>query len=360
MATNDGIAMTFHAVSRGGVPFLFLPTDRRAAAKALEIYPAQTAKARLAKAALGILLRLGLRPRLQKQTVTISNTDPFAAFLRGAARVEPGEPFSFAVLAGNPNAPGRRHVFLVFNSDSQPVAVVKAGASRRARELITHETAILSGFSGKPAGLPRLRSACDLENLSAFAMDFIEGTCPDEDSTVTLEEIFSSWVGNEAEVALADIPAIQRLLEKNTDTTTASILNQAATNRVLPVLMHGDFAPWNVKVDGGAWTVLDWERGERVGVPAWDWFHFVIQPSVLVKREPTEATVSRLAELFESADFIRYSKQCKIQGLQWLLLLAYVEYCIHVIRQTEGLDLLKALRAEICDRVRKTPNGNPS
>ena len=40
---------------------------------------------------------------------------------------------------------------------------------------------------------------------------------------------------------------------------------------VSSVVFHGDFAPWNIKVDrAGAWMVLDWERGELHGVPCWD------------------------------------------------------------------------------------------
>jgi aminoglycoside phosphotransferase (APT) family kinase protein len=113
------------------------------------------------------------------------------------------------------------------------------------------------------------------------------------------------------------------------------------------VLMHGDFAPWNVKVLAGRWTVLDWERGERVGIPAWDWLHFVVQPAVLVQREGTDATVARLKKLFGSAEFQRYAVRCGIVGAEWKLAFAYVDHCMNVTRQTEGLKLLEALRDAI-------------
>ena len=336
--------MSFHAVSRGGKPFLFLPSDNRAAATALEIYPAQTAKARMAKAALGMMLRAGLRLGLQKTSLTMSSADPFAAFLRAAARVEPGEPFSFAVLTGNPSAPGRRHVFLLFNSDSEPVAVVKAGATSRARELIAHETSLVSAFASAQSGLPKVRGACELDNLSAFAMDFIEGTSPGEDAGGELETIFSSWVDSEKEIEIGKMATWQRLIQARGAAALPDAVRGLETLRVFPVLMHGDFAPWNVKVSAGRWTVLDWERGERVGIPAWDWFHFIVQPAVLVRREPTDLTMLRLEKLFTSLDFQRYAKRCGIAGVEWQLAFAYVDYCINVIRQTEGLQLLEALR----------------
>lgn len=343
--------MSFHAVARGGKPFLFLPSDNRAAATALQIYPAQTTKARLAKSALGMMLRVGLRLGLGKTSLAISSTDPFAAFLRAAARVEPGEPFSFAVLTGNPSAPGRRHVFLLFNSASEPVAVVKAGATSRARELIAHETSLLSAFAISQSGLPKVRGVCELENLSAFAMDFIEGTSPSDDASSELEKNFSSWVDTEKKIEISETAAWQRLIQARGATAMPEGVHGLETLRVFPVLMHGDFAPWNVKVSSDQWTVLDWERGERVGIPAWDWLHFVVQPAVLVRRETTNATIARLEKLFASAEFQRYAERCGIIGAEWKLAFAYVDYCINVTRQTEGLALLELLREASSERL---------
>jgi hypothetical protein len=341
---GEGSVVSFHAVSRGGKPFLFLPTDNRAAATALEIYPAQTTKARLAKTALRMMLRVGLRAGLRKTSLAISSTDPFAVFLRASARVAPGTPINFAVLMGNPSAPGRRHVFLLFNSASEPVAVVKAGATKRARELIAHETSLLTSFAGKKSGLPNVRGMCETENWSAFAMDFIQGTSPGDDSGVALEKVFSSWVDSTKQIELGETAAWQRLIQSHGVATTPDGIRGLEKLRVHPVLMHADFAPWNVKVSGGRWTVLDWERGDRVGIPAWDWFHFVVQPAVLVRREPPDATMARLENLFASAEFQRYAERCGIVGVEWKLALAYVNYCINVTRQTEGLKLLELLR----------------
>jgi hypothetical protein len=344
----DGeIAMSFHAVSRGGRPFLFLPSFSKAAVKALEIYPAQTVKARFAKAALGMMLRLGLRVGLQETKLAISSADPFASFLRTAARVEPSEAFSFAVLSGNPHAPGRRHIFLLFNSASKPVSVVKAGVTDRARELIAHEASLLSAFDSAQSGLPRLRGACELANLSAFAIDFIEGASPVDDVGGELEKIFSSWADISKQVELCETAAWGRLIQAHGSRELPSIYKGLQNLRLHPVLMHGDFAPWNVKVSAGQWTVLDWERGERVGIPAWDWLHFVVQPAVLVRREPVDATVARLEKLFRSVEFQRYAARCGIVGTEWKLAFAYVDYCINVTSQTEGLELLEVLRAAL-------------
>ena len=297
------------------------------------------------------MLSVGLRLGLKKNSLTISTTDAFAAFLRAASRVKPGESFNFAVLAGNPSAPGRRHVFLLFNSASEPVAVVKAGTTSEARKLIGHERHLLSTFNLRLEGVPRLRSELNTENWSAFATDFIEGDAPREDSNAALGKIFSSWVNEKSFVSVGDTLAWKRLRSSYGDGGLPDFISSLTTYRVKPVLFHGDFAPWNVKVSNGRWTVLDWERGEDVGIPLWDWMHFVVQPSVLVRRDSTDATVARLRALFAAPEFINYSKHCQVAGAEWRFAFAYVEYCIRVTQQTEGLPLLEKLLEVIRTRL---------
>lgn len=343
-SADIGERFTFHSVSRGGKPFLFLPASNTAARRSLDLYPAQSTKARLAKTLLGMCLAVGLRPGLARVSRVISQTDPFAAFLRACSGVDAGEPFSFAVLAGNPSAPGRRHVFLLFDSASQPVAVVKAGLTGKARELIRHERLLLSVFDAKQKGVPRLTNAIETDDWSAFSMDFIAGDSPGDDSSAVLGTIFSSWVNEKSSITVGDTSAWKRLEASLGGGGFPETIASLATCQVRPVLFHGDFAPWNIKVADGRWTVLDWERGEQIGIPMWDWLHHVIQPGVLVRREAADITIARLTELFASADFIQYAKRCQVSGAEWRFTFAYVEYCIRVTRQTEGLPLLERLR----------------
>jgi hypothetical protein len=351
-ATADmGETVSHHVISRGGKPFLFLPAANSAASRALDIYAAQTPKARLAKVILRGCLAVGLRPGLIKSSIVVGETDPFAAFLRASSGVEPGERFSFAVLAGNPRAPGRRHVFLLFDSAARPVTVVKVGITPKARELIAHESGMLASFGTTQTGLPKLRGVFSADGWSAFAMDFIRGDSPGEHSNSALGKIFTSWVKEKSSIAVEAIPAWQRLLANQDGGGLPKPIANLATYQVRPVLFHGDFAPWNVKVADGKWTVLDWERGESVGIPLWDWLHFVIQPNVLVRRETTDATMERLKTLFASPEFIRYAKQCDVSGAEWKLTFAYVDYSVRVIRQVQGLALLEKLREALRARI---------
>lgn len=338
----------FTVVRRRGHPFLYLPANRQAATRSLELYPAQSFKARLAKRLFAFALRLG-RPDLlgtEKYSQTFSPRDSFATYLAQTAGLPSGQLPQFAVLAGNPHAPGRRFVFLLFDAANHPVAVVKAGHQPAARALITHEVNLLKSLPGRAAAVPRLRGGgFSSGSGEAFAMDFIAGQSPQGDAPGTLEKLFTSWLAPSSKAAISELPAWQRLRDAPDAPPLPEPLATLGELRACPTLMHGDFAPWNIKVAAGHWTVLDWERGEAAGIPAWDWFHFVVQPAVLVQHAATGTIITRLEELFAATEFRRYAEAAGIAGSERGLALAYVCYCRYVTRQTEGLDRLAALEA---------------
>jgi hypothetical protein len=346
-AGGASVTVPLRVLRRGGVPFLYLPTRNRTAAQALDLYPAQTLKARLAKAVLRLTFRCALLTHGGGTPFVLMREDPFLAYLALTAGGSAGSLPEFALLAGNPQAPGRRFVFLLFDAKGNPAAVVKAGGSARARELIDHEATLLREYGGQRAGFPLLRDTFISGERAAFATDFIAGESPVGESGAELEKIFTSWLDPADEISVQEIPAWQRLAKAHGNESMSATIAAIGEMRLRPTLMHGDFTPWNVKVAKGRWTVLDWERGERVGIPAWDWLHFVVQPAVLVRRETAEATMSRLEKLFASAEFQRYAERCGIVGAEWKLVFAYVDYCLNVTRQTEGLKLLEALREAV-------------
>ncbi len=51
------------------------------------------------------------------------------------------------------------------------------------------------------------------------------------------------------------------------------------------VVQHGDPGPWNIVArDNGSVTMLDWENGERVGMPFWDLAYFARSYGALIAR----------------------------------------------------------------------------
>jgi len=340
----------FRVLRRGGDPFLFLPTDPHLGVAALDLYPAQSAKARLAKGLLRVALRLGAPTGVERCALRFGRGGAFVQFLARTAKLPAGELPRLAVLAGNPRTEGRRFVMLVFGADDEPAAVVKAGTGDAARKLIAHETNFLQRIAARTPGVPVLCGTFASGVLDAFALDYFAGHPPRAQATPALAELLGAWVSVGRVVTVRELPAWQRLLAASARAPLPPVVAAQGGRQCHAVLAHGDFAPWNVKVAQGRWTVLDWERGEPEGMPAWDWFHFLIQPMVLVRRDSVPALMARVERLIVSDSFSRYARQTGVLGLEREWVLAYLGYCARVIRQADGLDRIEALERALIAR----------
>jgi hypothetical protein len=218
-------------------------------------------------------------------------------------------------------------------------------------ELIQQEIAFLSTVPANTRGIPKLRGALALPGIGALALDFFAGHSPRLQHDSALLPLLSSWVDSGRKVALSELPDWTRLKDAACGSNEFDSVVRALESRpICPAIYHGDFAPWNIKVSPqGEWTVLDWERGQLSGIPAWDWYHYWLQPAILVERAPIPALIERVESLLVSDLFKRYSTLARISGLERPLLFAYLHYCVEVIKPSEGLaatrELLAALRS---------------
>ena len=342
---DRGTAITLYTVRRHGEPWLVLPAASPLAAQALVLYPAQSSKARWARRALHGALRIGLKPRLERTQLVLSVADPFVKFLRNSARLASTQPFQFALLAGNPRAAGRRHVLLVFGPDGRPAVVIKAGASAAAGELISKEREFLRNVPAALPGVPQLRGDFNEGNVQALALDCFPGQSPGSNETAEFHRVMNGWLFHNRSTNLNQLEVWRRLLAAGRENPLPPAVQSLGELQLCPALFHGDFAPWNIKSDRGRWTVLDWERGEISGPPAWDWFHFILQPALLVRREKPTALLERFEQLLGAPDFAGYARTAGLaQGQHRRALgLAYLAYCLNVTRQTEGAAELRAL-----------------
>jgi len=348
---EQAVRLDMRLLRKAGRPFLLFPRLPRVAAATLDLYPAQTPRARAARSVLRCLLRASLPLGTERTFLSLSSADPFVKFLSSFA----GEPTqsvpTFGILAGNPMAEGQRFLVLVFDATLNPVAAIKAGLSQRAKILIAREAAFLTAVPSNTRAVPRLRAQFESPRLRALALDFFPGDPPRPQHESGLPALLGSWVDPNHNLLLAQAPGWARLEQAApAGNLFAALAGQLRGRTVHPAIHHGDFAPWNVKVSpAGAWTVLDWERGELAGIPAWDWFHYVIQFGILVGRLPIPALAQRVETLLTSDAFRQYASRADILGCERQLLLAYLLHAIEVIQPSEGLaatvELLKALSA---------------
>lgn len=337
-----GTSRELFVFKKHGHPFFFLPCENDSAIHGLSLYPAQRPVARFA----GELLRWALRARLTlfigKTSVTISTENPFVRFLISLSGEN--EIPQFAVLAGNPNALGRRFILLVFDAAENPVAVVKVGCGSEAIRLIQQEENFLASAKQK-RGIPELRATFQNDSMRAFSLDFVEGDSPAGNETDGLAKILHGWIDPARFITAEDVRAWIRLKEKCASHPLFQTLRQKlSVAQFRPVISHGDFAPWNIKISkNGSWIALDWERGELVGFSTWDWFHYYIQNWILVDRLNARQLAGKIDELLNSDSLLRYAQETQTTPVLRELLLAYLLYSAEVIRPAEGLQTTREL-----------------
>ncbi len=345
---GDGPARReFRIVRKHGEPLLLLPADPAVAAQTLQLYPAQTFVARTARRVLTLAARCGMPLPLARTALAVSEDPPFAGFLRsvGGGALPP-----FGVFLGNSRAPGRRWIFLLFDG-LRPIAVVKAGVSPRARELIAAEIRALAQIPADLPGRPRVLGEMFENSVAAIACGFVAGRSPRaEGADEQLRAFFSSWLQSGPPVELATVSAWQRLAAFcGADARFQRLAAALAGLCVTATPMHGDFAPWNLREEHGRWTVLDWERGESLGVPGWDWFHFVIQSAALVRRQRGPVLRDTAENLLRSPALHAFAERAGINAHLRELLAAYVLYVLEVLRPTEGAEALRELLPALFD-----------
>jgi len=332
---GDGVRIEMRTVHRDGEPWLACPSNRALARSTLALYPAQTQKARMLRTALASALTLGV-PRAR--ALHIRADDSFLAFIRKCG----GDADRFGVLPGNPRAAGRRHTFLLFDANRKPCAVVKAGLGATAACLIHREADFLQSAPPKAA---RLLHQWDDDHAAAIAIEFIDGRTPAPADDAALAEILGGWM-RDGVVDASEIGPLRAVFD-----ISPGLATSLAGTKLRTALWHGDFAPWNVRISrDGAWRVIDWERGELNGPPAWDWFHYIIQRAVLVHRESGPQLAETADALLASAGFKSYAESTGIAATARTLLAAYLMHCLHIVRQVDGRTALEGLLAHCCSR----------
>src|ERR1017187_7043592 len=328
------VGIEMRLLRKAGRPFLMLPSQPHAAAATTDLYPAQTGRARVARALMRCLLRASLPLGTERVSLAISPGDEFARFLSSLVGAQGAGLPILGMLAGNPASDGQRFLLLVFNASQRPVAVVKAGLSPRARTLVEQEERFLDAVPEKTVGVPRLRARFESSRLRALALDFVPGDSPRPRDEAALPTLLTAWVDATQDVMVSDTSDWKRLQEAAPASGLFPVLaGELRGRKVHPAIHHGDFAPWNIKVSAaGTWTVLDWERGELTGIPGWDWFHYVIQSGILVGHVPTLVLAQRVESLLSSDAFRRYATRGGILGCERELVLAYLLHVVEVIK----------------------------
>lgn len=344
------VRLPMRLLRRHGRPLLLIPTRGDAARTALNLYPAQTPKARLARGLLRWLAGCGVMPGAERRELRLPADAPLVRFLCPAGSGP--EAISLAVLPGNPNVTGRRFLVLVFDPTGRPARVVKIGTDAAARRLVRREAEFLRALTPARLHAPELLGEFSDDDRAALALAYAPGPTPAPDDSSRLPALLTGWLDTSRTVRFAELPAARQLAESGVnDAASRRAQNRLASVTSHPAIHHGDFAPWNIRAGAaGDWRVLDWERGEAVGPPAWDWFHYWLQPRVLVRRQAPAAILAEFENLRRAPGFAAYAQTAGIGQYLDALWLGYLAHCRDVTRQAEGMPAIRELVERVAGR----------
>ena len=282
--------------------FLVPLGGRGPASKALEIYNAQTFRARAGKRWVQAGLRLGLAQMFLKVRSSLWISAALApeawcdSLLDRHLSQELGRPqLVYAVSIGTPNS-SQKPVLQLMEPDGRIAGYTKVGWNQRTIGLVRNEGETLERLSGiqlSSAVVPRVLKSGMWRGHFLLTQSACEGTLRESPShfderhlrfLIELHRAQTSprrlpWTTLSAEYSdkLDELTGrgfhyYSHLLE-----TAAAACGRMLGNTLVPCgLGHGDFAPWNIRITGKKLLVIDWEYGSETHPPLWDLFHFQI------------------------------------------------------------------------------------
>jgi hypothetical protein len=338
--TGKQLVFEWRLIRRAGRPFLLVPSAGTSARTSLKLYSAQRWQARVGRAVFPMLLHLPGAHMCDEIRVNISTASPMIQFLARQSGVPVGALKTPAIKFGGLGDHKMRLVLLLSDGLGRPLKVVKAGLDEEGRATTRREADFLEQLPAETPSCCRLSGRLETPEISAFATDYFPGESPANDTG--LENLFYAWLNPGSLVPVATLDCwrgLKRVAEHDRPLEAALEVLQAAMAevRIHSTLHHGDFAPWNVRVlNSQNIKPYDWERGVRHGIPAWDWFHFIIQTAILVQRLPVERAAGEVEQLLASTRFKKFADTAGISEIIRPLMLGYLLNQIYVVKPLEG------------------------
>jgi hypothetical protein len=216
---------------------------------------------------------------------------PSALFLRRLEQFGLGPGLTPVVQVGNPSSTRKLIVFLLRGSAVQ--AILKIPLTQEARVSVANEAAALEQIRAHQARQqqePPFQTPQKIfhDNASGWlAQTWVDGAPSPRTFAVEHAECLLRLVLPEKTASLTQ--AIDRLTAKHADISRGGVdpavregLMRAADSSQLPqTCVHGDFVPWNIKIEHRQLRIFDWESARFDGAPLQDICHFFYKQDYL-------------------------------------------------------------------------------
>jgi len=206
----------------------------------------------------------------------------------------PGEDVRLALSSGAPEPARNRKVSVALLGRGGRVrAFAKMAASDLARRLVGHEADVLPLLNGRGAGAhpaPELLFAGEVDGTYLAVQTPLDGRATAPRLTPAHRQFLRSLEGAQRLPAAAT-PLVEALPGRiaalpQDQSQLRAILVDALPHLervVVPVtIVHGDFAPWNLREHNGQIAAFDWEYAQPGGLPLLDEVHFCLQVGYLI------------------------------------------------------------------------------
>jgi hypothetical protein len=270
----------YSVLARHGQPLLLIPAGKLAARQTLELYQPQSRIARFAMAGLktaciatGVskfLPKLGMEYRLGNE---IQRGMPFDQTDIDEGRV--------GFLLCNPKHECAR-VIAIRTGDAP--RIIKWADATGAKVVAQEAASIQRLAERKLAGVPVVfEDGGGTDGSRWFEMERLDASRIKSVADFRAVGLLSAWMGEEREN-----PAETDLLKSIWNAGEGSVRWKAPKSmsalRVRKAVMHGDFAPWNLREKRGAASAIDWEWAREDGLAGVDLCYGLLQEALLVHR----------------------------------------------------------------------------
>ena len=323
----------------------FIPLDSGAIASgAFDLYTPSRTSARLKQLAAKALARTHV-PLWYRDHITVASLE-IPPIERTIHELFDHQQIRLALSAGAPEpARNRKPSLAVLNASGKIVAIAKLGNSTISTRNINHESWVLGELNSHDpleSRVPRLLFTGDVDGQLLMVQSTLPGKPPQAHLTPAHHDLLTAlrsgptiWANESNMIASLDARLVnldssyaRRLLD-----VLDALRPTLATLRVPSTVVHGDFAPWNLRVHNGSIAAFDWEYAQLDGLPLIDETHFRLQVGYLLHNWSDKRAAHELHKAAaEAAPSIVMVKQA--QALQ----------CIYVIDMLarlleEGYDL---------------------
>ena len=292
-------------------PRLLLPSTRRAAVASLRNHSAlRSPSVHTARTALAAALGLGLPQAVFRDRLVFGSggervSPPLVEHLRSVL----GVPALDVAVAVGPPAPNRKPALQLLTPSGDAVGFAKVGWNGFTRDLVANEASTMASLpldGLRTVSTPRVLHHGSWRGLELFVTSALplgarrfHGSAPPIRAAAELAAAHGTSVGGFATSSYwtelrAERASGDRVAE-DLGPALDGIERRFGTMELTYGAWHGDWAPWNLAVEGGRLWVIDWEHARR-GVPVGlDAVHFRFQVEFLRRKRTLPESAERTA-----------------------------------------------------------------